>query len=160
MLQLQRDQLLMEANVHTRFEDDPPGIDVHIKSVVRVRHTIDCNHPHFCVYEPGWHAKDELGRIVEGPFNDPLPSPQQIRVHHYHKRTLQDFLMKRLRGRADILETNFTLAPVAEAMTEAAMSENVDVEAIKPMFSPVRALLGLPPLAKNLFTTKHPPLRQ
>lgn len=144
VLQLPRDQLLMESNVHTRFEEDPPGLDVHVKSVVRVKHTVDCGQPHFCVYEPGWHAKDELGRIVEGPFNDPPTSPQQIRMHHYNKRTLQDFLMKRLRGRADIDNVDFSLSSIAEDVKQAIMTApHIDVEAIKAAYSPVRALLGL-----------------
>ncbi len=149
VLQLPRDQLLMEANVHTRSEDDPPGQDVHIKSVIRVNHTLDCHHPHFCEYEPGWQAKDELGRLVVGPFNDPPPSPQHIRMHHYHQRTLQDYLMKRLRGRADLSETKFTLTTVKEAMMDVARRLAVDVEAIKPTYGPVRALLGLPQRAKQ-----------
>ena len=143
VMQLPHDQLLIENNVHTRFEDDPLGVDIHIKSVIRVNHTMTCGHPHFCEYEPGWHAKDELGRIVEGPFNEPVPFPQQFRMHHYNKRTLQDFLMKRLRGRADISETKFSLSTILEAYHEIAAYQNSDVESIRPMYNPVRALLGL-----------------
>ncbi len=145
VLQLPHNQLLMEANVHTRFEDDPPGQDVHIKSVVRMNHTIDCNFPHYCVYEPGWPAKDELGRLVVGPFNDPPPSHQHIRLHHYHKRTLYDYLMKRLRGRASInVPTVFSFQNVEDDLYAAGKLAFDDADAIKPATGPVRALLGLP----------------
>ncbi|KAM3569523.1 hypothetical protein VYU27_008385 [Nannochloropsis oceanica] len=140
VLQLPRELLLMETNVHTL------GVDRHVKSVVHVDHTLSCNHPHFCLYESGQHAKDEVGRPVEGPFNDDIPSPQQLRMHHYHKRTLQDFLMKRFRGRADLQVTEFDLSALANQVRQDFMNSHVDedVESIKFMFDPVRALLGLP----------------
>ena len=137
------DRLLIESNVYTRADDAALGLDIHVKSIVRVNRTRACGHPHLCLYEDGWGAKDEWGNAIEGPFNPHFPPGQRrVHMHHYQMRSHTDFLMKRLRGRAGVADYEWDFGSISHYMGVGARMGSVRKD-IQPAFAPVRRLLGL-----------------
>ena len=142
VLQIPKDQLLIESNLHSRPEGGPLGFDNHIKSIVKVDRVKLCGHAHFCEYQRGWYARNEKGRVVKGPYNE-YPSEDQILMHHYHKRSLQDFLMKRFRGRASVANHHFTVSAIEKDLDDTNSLTFASLDTISPAFAPVRYILGL-----------------
>ncbi len=142
ILQVPPDCLLIETNVHTRGDEEEIGMDHHIKSIVHVDRTVSCAHPHFCVYEDGWSAKDEWGHVVEGPFNQHYPPSRHVHMNHYRSRSVVDFLMKRLRGRADMARVTNGFDDLAVFFHVLARMAFVRRD-IQPAVAPVRRILGL-----------------
>lgn len=142
ILPVPRDRLLIEANVYTRGDEEDLFLDQHVKSIVHVNRTALCNHPHFCVYEEGWVAKDEWGQEIDDAFNLYYPRERHVHLHHYQVRSYADFLMKRLRGRADAVNATANTDDIALYLNRTGSWTSLR-EDIKPAVAPVRRILGL-----------------
>lgn len=142
ILPVPRDRLLIEANVHTRADEEGIGMDQHVKSIVHVNRTLSCGHPHYCKYEEGWSAKDEWGHVVDGPFNQHFPPERRLHMNHYFIRSCADHVMKNLRGKAgnakavaDFHHFSHYFRYMGRMVTEK--------KDIQPAVGPVRRILGL-----------------
>lgn len=57
------------------------------------------------MYFESFHAVNERGGIVQGPFNQPVAADKII-INHYHCKSREEYRTKRTRGRSDILKTD------------------------------------------------------
>lgn len=136
------DRLLIESNVYTRADDAEIGMDQHIKSIVHVNRTVSCRHAHYCEYRKMWSAKDEWGHAIDGPFNPYFPPNRYVHMHHYHTRSYADFLMKRMRGRADVKNAKLDFDDVTLFLGTGSKM-GLKRKDIQPAVGPVRRILGL-----------------
>ena len=92
-------------SVLSRFTHRNDQIDQHVKTIVYVPHVIDMSNPHHPTMKDNNTRTDSHGNILDGPFN--LPGSNEIAIiHHYHKKTLAEYVKKRRRGRSDIANFN------------------------------------------------------
>jgi hypothetical protein len=102
-----------------------------------------CENPHHCVYRDNRTAVNERGLEVEGPFNGNY-SDSVFRLHHYQYRTLEDYLLKRFRGRATLDQWAFTFEDIADNIRSTLNLTHRDDNVVQRAVGPVRYLLGLP----------------
>jgi hypothetical protein len=85
-----------------------------IKSIVRVQDFERASNPHFMILRKGFRNKNTNGQTIEEASIDPV---YDIAVfHHYSIKSREEFVQKRLRGRADLA---LNQAEIAESVKEA-----------------------------------------
>jgi Glycosyl transferase family 2 len=81
------------------------GTNMHIKTIA-VLQDINMNgkfHCHFLPMKPGRRTVDTNGRRIKGPFN--RRGPENIAaLYHFFSKSSKEFVMKRVRGRADTVK--------------------------------------------------------
>ncbi len=84
----------------------PNNLDVnkHIKTIANPRKINFIGNPHFAVYFEGGYTLDEVGKVVNGPFNEPVTA-EKIVVNHYHCKSWEEYQIKNRRGYAPVLIT-------------------------------------------------------
>lgn len=93
-------QLLLEKFLHRG--DTVNGIgNACIKSIVIPERVSMFNHPHYPVYKIGYYGVNLDGEIIDGCYSTPKVS-SPIRINHYFTKSLEEWIERRSRGRADI----------------------------------------------------------
>jgi len=73
----------------------------HVKSIVYAPRTRFFRSPHHASYDPGMNALSVSGEVVEGPFQEP-PSAENTALFHFQSKNVNEWIQKRIRGRADV----------------------------------------------------------
>ena len=74
--------------------------NAHVKTIANPRTINYGSSPHFANYFEGLRAVNEQGKIVAGPFNQPITA-DKIVINHYHCKSREEYAVKRGRGIAD-----------------------------------------------------------
>ena len=82
------------------------GGNAHIKTIANPRMINTFLNPHFPFYLAGVFCVNENGGEVPEAFNAPVMT-DKIVVNHYHTKSREEYLLKRGRGRADILGDDY-----------------------------------------------------
>lgn len=106
-----------------RFQHYTPNNpeNLHIKSIVRLQDFEKTKHPHYVILKKGFHNKNTNGQTIKKALIDPVYDVAVL--HHYGMKSREEFIQKRLRGRAD-LALNQT--QMAQNLKEA-IEEDLDV---------------------------------
>lgn len=88
--------------ITSRFTKYGKGGDKHIKTICDVRLSKGFVNPH-CVHLAKGYTKSTNGDIIVGPFNY-KPCFDVIQINHYKSKTLEEYKIIRIRGRADKLK--------------------------------------------------------
>ena len=87
------------------FKNKPIGGNPPVKSIHNPRKISSAGHPHIANYFESFHAINEKGNIVKGPFNIPV-TDEKIVINHYYTKSFEEFItFKRSRGYADRIKT-------------------------------------------------------
>lgn len=89
-------------NYTMRSEDDFKA-NLYIKTICDPQKVFFYGQCHFPTYRRGFYNLDENGNIVIGPFTDRL-SYRRIRINHYFSKSMEEYMTKRKRGRADVCD--------------------------------------------------------
>lgn len=74
--------------------------NIHIKSIVYPNKVQEPESPHFFKLKPGSTYIDARNNPINGPFNQ-NPSIDLIQINHYYTKSVEEFVKKAERGRAD-----------------------------------------------------------
>ncbi len=66
----------------------------HVKSIVNPRKTSFFNNPHYALYFEGCSAYNEIGRVVQGPFNNPVTA-DKIVINHYYTKSWEEYFRRK-----------------------------------------------------------------
>lgn len=106
--------VLFGDNVHTLYSPEPVTkrftrrdalANHHIKSIVVCDDLVGMENPHSPHLVPGKYQVDTSGKTFMGPFNHNGPI-DVCQMNHYFCKTLQEWTVKRNKGRADISPTS------------------------------------------------------
>lgn len=73
-----------------------------VKSIVNPRKVWRYEHPHFPIYLYGYHAVNERGGIVDGPYNQ-TDELKFLRINHYFTKSKEEWIKRRSVVRATTL---------------------------------------------------------
>jgi hypothetical protein len=116
-------------NNQTRYESKPLSLrfdhyrtNKHVKTIARADRIKTITNPHFMIYKDAYNAVDSNGDVVEGPFNEKMPT-DVLAINHYHYKSLEEYMMKCKRGRASFpvnenADTYFECRPKNEIIAE------------------------------------------
>jgi hypothetical protein len=106
-----------------RFQHYTPNNpeNLHIKSIVRLQDFEKTKHPHYVILKKGFQNKNTNGQTIKKALIDPVYDVAVL--HHYGIKSREEFIQKRLRGRAD-LALNQT--QMAKKLKEA-IEEDLDI---------------------------------
>lgn len=99
--------------VVARFTYTHQGVNQHIKTLSYLGHVSRPDQVHFTNMLPGHVKVDVQGRVVEegSPFHLNNTGNEHVAyLNHYHTKSLEEFLLKKRRGRADISEAKLKAA--------------------------------------------------
>lgn len=74
----------------------------HVKTFCRPEKVVGFINPHAAVYGIGSHAVTVVGEKTYGPMTDRVLF-EPVRINHYFTKSLEEFILKRNRGKADNL---------------------------------------------------------
>lgn len=83
----------------SRANDD---INKHIKTICDPRFVETFDNPHYPIYQDGYYSVDEEGKEIYGPFNL-NNTVNRVRINHYFTKSLEEYIKKMNRGKADLL---------------------------------------------------------
>ena len=78
------------------------GGNIHVKMISNPRRISFIRHSHFQDYVEDFYAVNENGDIVQGYNNEPV-TVEKIALNHYYAKSHEEFALKKLRGKADVL---------------------------------------------------------
>jgi len=90
--------------VTKRFQYRYPGLNQHVKSIVRLEDGPEFYDPHNPIRFSNYSSFsiDTRGEEIAGPFN--FNGTEDVAVlHHYHFKSKEEFINKRMRGRSDLV---------------------------------------------------------
>lgn len=93
---------LVTENYRNRGED-AWRINIHVKTICNPRLVSHFCNPHFAIYKSPYYAVNENGKKVDQWHNDENTC-KKVRINHYFSKSFNEFVAKRNRGRADILQ--------------------------------------------------------
>lgn len=96
-----KDALITEVYTHS-------VLNHHVKSIANVRNTKECCHAHYCKPEEGAISVDENLNKVREYQNMKGGRGEKIKMNHYMKKSFEDLLAKRFRGRATVKDARWT----------------------------------------------------
>lgn len=91
-----------------RFNRCASSANKHVKIITNPRMVNFSTNPHYADYFEGAYSVNENGGVVTGPFNEPATA-EKIVINHYQTKSREEYLIKRNRGRADILDNDVYL---------------------------------------------------
>jgi hypothetical protein len=87
----------------------------HIKTIARLEDVDKIDHPHFAKLKSGLENKNTNGETINNAFIDPVYDVAVL--NHYGVKSREEFVQKRLRGRADMaLDQTLMAKQVREAI--------------------------------------------
>ena len=77
--------------------------NAHVKTIADPRAINFLYLPHSANFFEGYYAVNEIGKVVTGPFNNPVTA-DKIVINHYYLKSREEYAKKVQRGRADMKE--------------------------------------------------------